>query len=81
MRTTEGMKLMLEIEKLVEKNGKGEFVLAGEDGNAFAIMGRVRQGLRNADWPSNEVTQVLTEMTAGDYNHLLLVALTVQGAD
>ena len=31
----------MEIAKLVEKNGRGDFQLAGQDSNAFATMGRV----------------------------------------
>ena len=69
---------MENIRHLVEKNGKASFVLAGEDGNAFAIMGRVRRGLRKAKWPHEDVSQVLTEMRAGDYDHLLQTALAVQ---
>ena len=65
-------------EKLIEKNGKAEFNLEGEDGNAFAIMGRVRRGLRKARWPREDTDQVLREMQAGDYNHLLSIAVSVQ---
>ena len=68
----------MEIMKLVEKNGAGDFVLEGEDGNAFAIMGRVKRGLRKAKWPREDVDQVMREMTSGDYNHLLRVACSVQ---
>lgn len=69
---------MLNIQKLTEKNGKASFVLAGEDGNAFAIMGRVKRGLQKASWPDEDVDQVLTEMRTGNYDHLLQTALTVQ---
>ena len=70
--------MLSEIQKLVEKNGKAPFVLAGEDGNAFAIMGRVKRGLQKANWSHEDTNQVLTEMRAGDYDHLLQTALTVQ---
>jgi hypothetical protein len=42
--------------------------LVGEDGNAFAILGRARRvALRNGmDWDS-----IQKEATSGDYDHLL----------
>jgi hypothetical protein len=45
--------------------------LSGEDGNAFAIIGRCRQAMRRAGVPTEEVTKFCNEATAGDYNHLL----------
>ena len=68
---------MENIRHLVEKNGTVEVVLEGEDGNAFAIMGRVKRSLNEARWPREDVQQVLNEMRAGDYDHLLTVAVRV----
>ena len=48
-----------------------EVRLVGEDGNAFAILGRVLQALRAADVPEAEVQAFLAEATSGDYDHLL----------
>ena len=53
--------------------------LTGQDGNAFAILGRVkkalREGLREMGMPTNDVDTELdtffTEATSGDYDHLL----------
>jgi len=45
--------------------------LVGEDGNAFAILGRVRRAMRQAGWPHEKVQEFLREATAGDYDHLL----------
>lgn len=45
--------------------------LVGEDGNAFAILGRVQRALRKAKLPAEEVTAFFTEATSGDYDHLL----------
>jgi len=45
--------------------------LVGEDGNAFAILGRCRQAMREADLPKDEVDEFFTEATSGDYDHLL----------
>lgn len=45
--------------------------LTGEDGNAFAILGRVQRALRRAQVPKPEIDAFLKEATAGDYDHLL----------
>lgn len=45
--------------------------LVGEDGNAFAILGRVRRAMRHAGWPKSTIDEFLREATAGDYDHLL----------
>lgn len=45
--------------------------LIGEDGKAFAIMGRVAKALRRADVDPKEIEAFRTEATAGDYDHLL----------
>ena len=45
--------------------------LVGEDGNAFAIMARFKRAARDAGWSAEEISDVLEEATAGDYDHLL----------
>ncbi len=45
--------------------------LVGEDGNAVAIIARVRRAMRNANIPQEEISQFTEEATSGDYNHLL----------
>lgn len=45
--------------------------LAGEDGNAFAILGQVQKALRRGGVPQSEITEFLDEATAGDYDELL----------
>lgn len=45
--------------------------LVGEDGNAFAILGKVRQAMKRAKLPAEEIKQFTDEATAGDYDHLL----------
>lgn len=45
--------------------------LVGEDGNAFAILGRVLRAMRAAGLPDEEVEAFRTEATAGDYDALL----------
>lgn len=44
--------------------------LIGEDGNAFAILGRVRRAISRSDHPEL-VDAFLQEAMAGDYEHLL----------
>ena len=45
--------------------------LVGEDGNAFAILGRVEQALRRAGVDKDERKAFQDEATESDYNHLL----------
>ena len=44
--------------------------LVGEDGNAFAIMGRVTSVLRRAGF-ENKIKEYHEEAMSGDYDHLL----------
>jgi len=48
--------------------------LAGHDGNAFAIMGRVSSALKKAGATKEEVDQYMEESMSGDYNNLIRVA-------
>ena len=48
--------------------------LVGEDGNAFAILGRVSQALKRAGMPE-KAREYVARATAGDYDHLLQVTL------
>lgn len=45
--------------------------LSGQDGNAFAILGRTQRALRNAGVDEAEIDAYFTEATNGDYDHLL----------
>ena len=47
--------------------------LVGEDGNAFAILSRVRQAMRRAKVPKETVDAYIEEATGGDYMNLLAV--------
>ena len=49
--------------------------LVGEDGNAFAIMGRVSNGLRKTGHTKEEISQYTADSMSGDWNHLLSVAM------
>ena len=58
--------------------------LVGENGNAFAILGRVRKAMRGAGVDEEETQQFFREATTGDYNQLLATVMawvTVQGED
>lgn len=52
-----------------------EVQLTGEDGNAYAIMGAVRRGLRKAGATPEQIQQYQTESMSGDYDNLLRVAM------
>jgi hypothetical protein len=45
--------------------------LSGQDGNAFAILGRTAGALRQAGLPQDEIDDYFAEATSGDYDHLL----------
>ena len=45
--------------------------LSGQDGNAFAILGRTTAALRAAGVAQEEIDAYFAEATSGDYDHLL----------
>lgn len=45
--------------------------LVGENGNAFAILGKACQVARQAGWTEEQVKEFLDEARSGDYNRLL----------
>lgn len=53
-----------------------EVKLVGEDGNAFAILGRVAQALRRAGVDRAEQDAYFAEATSGDYDHLLQTTMS-----
>ena len=48
--------------------------MVGEDGNAFAIMGRARQALRR-NGRADLIEAFTKECTSGDYNNLLATCM------
>lgn len=50
--------------------------LVGEDGNAYAIMGRVQDALRNHGVSQGECKKYIAEATSGDYDNLLRVTMS-----
>jgi hypothetical protein len=58
--------------------------LVGEDGNAYAIMGRVQSALQDAGVSKQECAEYIKEATSGDYDNLLRVTMswvTTTGSD
>jgi hypothetical protein len=45
--------------------------LVGQDGNAFAILGRVQAALRRGGASQEAIRDFVAEATSGDYDHLL----------
>jgi hypothetical protein len=52
-----------------------EVELVGHDGNAFAIMARVKSALQKNGVSSEEVDEYLAESMSGDYDNLLRTAM------
>ena len=49
--------------------------LIGEDGNAFFVLGACRKAALKAGWSVERWEQVRNQMTSGDYDHLLGIAM------
>jgi len=49
--------------------------LIGQDGNAFAILGRVIYAMKQADISDIEITQFHEEATSGDYDNLIATVM------
>jgi hypothetical protein len=49
--------------------------LSGNDGNAFSVMGTVKQALKTAGASKEEIDQYLADSMSGDYDNLLRVAM------
>lgn len=57
------------------KHPKVKVKLVGLNGNAYVLLAAVRQGLRKAKVPTEEIQEFLKEATSGDYDHLLLTCM------
>ena len=49
--------------------------ITGQDGNAFAVLGRCREAARDAGLSDEEIAAFMDEAMAGDYDHLLQTAM------
>jgi hypothetical protein len=45
--------------------------LIGQDGNAFAILGRCARAARKAGWSDDEIRAFTDDACSGDYDNLL----------
>jgi hypothetical protein len=52
-----------------------EVKLIGHDGNAFAIMGKVKQALKRNGASDEEIDEYMKESMSGDYDNLLATAM------
>ena len=52
-----------------------EVELTGSDGNAFAIIGRVKAALADGGASYEQVNEFMDEATSGDYNNVLATAM------
>ena len=55
------------------KRGKPFIDLSGPSGNAYVLLGTARKLMKDLGRSSEEVSEVITEMTSGDYENLLEV--------
>lgn len=49
--------------------------LIGQDGNAYAIIGTVKQALRKANVPQSDIDEFVVDAMSGDYNNVITTAL------
>lgn len=63
------------IEGMKVKHPQINVPLVGEDGNAFAILGRVSRIMRR-NGIHDQWEEFHKEATSGDYNHLLMTVMT-----
>lgn len=50
---------------------KVKMKLVGEDGNAYAILGRFKLAAKRQGWTDDQIKTVLDKAMSGDYNNLL----------
>lgn len=50
---------------------KPKLNLVGEDGNAFAILGRAQRVARKAGWSKERINEFMKEAMSGNYDNLL----------
>jgi hypothetical protein len=74
-RSSYSTKAIQEAHEMKEPLTKPIVKLIGQDGNAFAIMGRVKQALKSAGADKEYIDKYLSEATSGDYDHLLVVSM------
>lgn len=73
------MILDTELEAAIQDHGPLDVELVGLDGNAFSVIGALHRQARRQGWTEAERTALNDALTAGDYDHLLQVAIEVTG--
>jgi len=63
------------VSALIRRYRRAKVRLVGEDGDAFAILGRTRRALQNAGASPDDVAEFLREATAGNYDQLLATVM------
>jgi len=66
------------MKEILKRNGKLDFTLVGQNGNAFNLLGIFKRAAKKADWPQEDIIAVLNEGTSGDYNNLLRTLMFFQ---
>lgn len=51
--------------------------LTNEDGNAFAVLGRVARALKQAGVADEEIEKYRADAKCGDFDHLLRVSIEI----
>ena len=74
-RGSDSTKATQEAHKMKEPLTRPTVQLVGQDGNAFAIMGSVKQALKSAGADKEYIDKYLSEATSGDYDHLIVVSM------
>lgn len=58
-----------------ENQNKPVLQVVGTDGNAFALLGKARQVMRQEKWSKEKRDEVMEKAMSGDYNHLLRILM------
>lgn len=56
---------------------KPKVKLSGLDGNAFAIMARIRSALREVGWTKAEIASATDDMMSDGYDNLIVTACSL----
>jgi hypothetical protein len=54
----------------------GKYNLVGVDGNAYAVMGYVRNAMREEHYTKEEIEAYTKDAMSSDYNHLICVSFS-----
>ncbi len=60
---------------MIKPTEKPTVKLIGQDGNAFSIMGMVKQVLKRAGADKEYINKYMNEAMSGDYDNLLTVSM------